>query len=146
MLPAAAAAMAMGVVVALIVVARSDLHQPRQRGPGPAMSREAPRVAFHSLRLSSRWRGHIAYGVGEGVVYLGGSACAVTGGHTPIATLPRGARPARPVRVVVALGRAGSAELAVWPNGKLTTIAGNCGTRPGAPSIWLSGVSFPLSS
>lgn len=146
MIPAAAAALTMCVIMVLIVVVRTELRQAHHQRPAPKTSRGAPSVTFHDLRLTGHWRGHVAYGVSEGVLYLAGSVCATTGSGTPIATLPPGARPARRVDVVVALGHAGAAELAISPNGRLSANAGACGPGPRARHVWLYGVSFSLSS
>jgi hypothetical protein len=150
LLAAVASAIATGAVAAVVLAVASGVlpfggtTTPRSPRVTASSGGGAIRIALHDLRLHGHWRGRLEYGVGNGVVYLAGTAGTSNGVHVSMATLPPGVRPARQLDLTVNLGGTGMGVIQVTPDGQISVFAAGNGNH--LSFVSLDGVSFPLGS
>ena len=127
--------------VTAIVIGVAELAGPVTGGPPPISTVTPVAAGFHPLPLRDGWHGRAEFEVSDGIVILSG-AVGTSGDSVSLATLPPGARPNRPIKVVITLGKSADGELTVSPQGRLRVYS----TAKNYKSVSLDGVSFALGS
>ena len=133
---AAISAVVTAVAIGLIVLIGSLVSKP-PAPPGPVVT-----GVLHPLKLLDGWTGQAGYEVSDGIVYLTGSV-RPGGQRGPLAVLPAGARPARPIDLVITFGPAGGDGTAeVTPQGEIEVAS----PAHDHAFVSLAGIAFPVGS
>lgn len=103
------------------------------------------RITMHALPLGKHWKGTLRYGIGNGVVYLDGTASKSAGPYSCMTTLPKAARPfSTQLDITVNLGDA-IGTIQVLNTGEVCPFL----PPPGGAEfgfVSLAGISFPTTS
>lgn len=103
-------------------------------------------MTWHALTLKNGWvssqqqwkTGNPAYAVKSGIVHLAGSLHLPSGGNTMFGVLPKGARPAHALYLIVYNFNGATGTVRIRPDGRLNAYG------PAAVSlVSLAGISFP---